>query len=130
MARILIVDDEPMILRIMQVALEDRGYTVTSAQNGEQALAILESMVPDAVITDIDMPRMNGQQLCVTLRERFTAEQLPLFIVTAKTAVEHRDWSTLIENLHFLEKPVSIRRLCTRLEMALAQQTTVEADTP
>lgn len=130
MTNILIVDDEPMILRIMRVALEDRGYTVTSAKNGEQALEIVNAMVPDAVVTDIDMPRMNGHQLCVQLRNRFAPETLPVFIVTAKTAVEHRDWSSSIENLHFLEKPVSIRRLCAGLESALAKRKTLDVTTP
>jgi len=121
MKRILIVDDEPMILRIMRVALEDRGYVVESAENGERALEKIDSFVPDAVVTDIDMPRMNGRQLCTRLRQNFPADDLPVFVVTAKTAVEHRDWSSLIDNLHFLEKPVSIRRLCAGLDLALAK---------
>ena len=83
---------------------------------------MLETFSPDAVVTDIDMPRMNGRQLCIELRKRYPAESLPVFVVTAKTAVEHRDWSSVIDNLHFLEKPVSIRKLCTRLELAMAQQ--------
>lgn len=121
MKRILIVDDEPMILRILRVALEDQGYEVESAHNGEQALTLMQSFNPHAVITDIDMPRMNGRQLCTKLREKYPAETLPVFVVTAKTAVEHRDWSNLIDNLHFLEKPVSIRKLSSRLELALTK---------
>lgn len=120
MKRILLVDDEPMVLRIMRVALEDRGFAVDVAHNGKQALAKLDTFRPDAVVTDIDMPQMNGRELCIALRERFPAEQLPVFVVTAKTAVELRAWSHLVDNLQFLEKPVSIRKLCTRLELALA----------
>lgn len=119
MKRILLVDDEPMILKIMRVALEDSGFAVEIAHNGEQALAVLDGFRPDAVVTDIDMPRMNGRDLCINLRRQFPAEELPIFVVTAKTAVEHRIWSELIDNLHFLEKPISIRKLGSRLEMAL-----------
>lgn len=126
MKRILIVDDEPMILRVLRVSLEDRGYDVMSAQNGEQALEKIETFLPDAVVTDIDMPRMTGRQLCTALRQCFSAKQLPIFVVTAKTAVEHRDWSSLIENLHFLEKPVSIRRLCAALELELKKSAPTE----
>lgn len=121
MNRILLVDDEPMILRIMRVTLEDRGFTVEIAHNGLQAFELAGSFDPDAVITDIDMPKMNGRELCIKLRELYTAQRLPIFVVTSKTAVEHRTWSEQIDNLHFLEKPVSIRKLCTRLEMVLEE---------
>lgn len=126
MKRVLLVDDEPMILRIMRVALEDVGFIVQVAHNGEQALSVLETFEPDAVVTDIDMPRMNGRDLCIRLRQRFPAEVLPIFVVTAKTAVEHRIWSELIDNLHFLEKPISIRKLGSRLELALERESRTE----
>ena len=129
MKRILLVDDEPMILKIMRVAMEDSGFAVEIAHNGEQALAMLDRFQPDAVVTDIDMPRMNGRDLCIRLRERFAAEELPIFVVTAKTAVEHRIWSELIDNLRFLEKPVSIRKLVSRLELALNHQPETEEAT-
>ncbi|NND60207.1 MAG: response regulator [Gammaproteobacteria bacterium] len=120
MKRILLVDDEPMILRIMSVALEDQGYRVAIAHNGIEALEVAPDFNPDIVVTDVDMPKMNGHELCLKLRERYPGDQLPLFVVTAKTAVEHRAWSEQIDNLHFLEKPVSIRKLSTRLQMVLA----------
>ncbi|MDH3588291.1 MAG: response regulator [Gammaproteobacteria bacterium] len=121
MSRILLVDDEPMILRIMRVTLEDRGFQIKIAHNGLQALELVGDFEPHAVVTDIDMPKMNGRELCQKLRERYSAEDLPLFVVTSKTAVEHRAWSEQLENLHFLEKPVSLRKLCTRLEMVLQE---------
>lgn len=122
MQKILLVDDEPMILRVLSVALTDRGFDVVVANNGQEALEAVNTLTPDAVVTDIDMPRMNGRELCVALREKFHAAELPIFVVTAKTALEHRDWSGLIDNLHFLEKPVSIQMLATRLELALVQR--------
>lgn len=124
MRRVLLVDDEPMVLRIMRVALEDRGFEIQVAHNGRQALEVMETFQPNAVVTDIDMPQMNGRELCRELRNRFSAEELPVFVVTAKTAVEHRCWSELVDNLQFLEKPVSIRQLCARLELALADIST------
>lgn len=117
MKRILLVDDDPMVLAVLRVALEDRGFIAEVAHNGRQALRAAAAFEPHAVITDVDMPRMGGRELCSELRNRYPAETLPIFVVTTNTAVEPDEWS--VANLHFLEKPVSVRRLLSGLEQAL-----------
>lgn len=119
MKRILLVDDEPMVLRILRVALEDRGFSVEIAHNGLQALATAADFEPHAVVTDVEMPQMDGRALCIELRQRYCAQRLPIFVITTNTAMPHGEWPLAADNLHFLEKPVSIRRLLASLEHAL-----------
>ena len=122
MKQLLIVDDEATVIRVLRRSLEKAGYRVATARNGLEALEKLAAGAPDAMITDIEMPKMTGQQLCQTIHERLPDREFPIFVVTSLTAVEHRDWSRVIPNLFFLEKPVSIRRLTAKLEEYFSQE--------
>lgn len=125
MANILVVDDEPTVRRIMRVALQKAGYTVTLAENGEVALAAIRAQAPDVLITDIEMPRMDGRALCAAIQKEFPYREFPIFVVTSLTEREHRDWSEQIMNLYFLEKPVSIRRLTSKLGESVGTETVI-----
>ena len=63
---ILVVDDEPNIVRLMKTPLEARGYTVESASNGKEALEIMRRNLPDLLVTDIMMPEMDGFELIIS----------------------------------------------------------------
>lgn len=115
MRRVLVVDDEPMVIRVLRLALEKAGYSVTKANNGEEALIQIREQAPDVVITDIEMPRLDGEGLCRQIEKEMPDRQFPIFVVTSLTAVEHRRWSAEMTNLHFLEKPISARRLLAGL---------------
>ena len=120
MNRVLIVDDEPHVIRVLKLALTRIGIEVDEAYNGVNALEYLESHQTDAVITDIDMPRMDGRVLCDRIDEMFPDREFPIFIMTARAELEHRDWSRSIPNLTFMEKPLSIRKLVRVLNEKLA----------
>ena len=111
MKSILLVDDEPMILRIMRLALEKDGYRVDTAIDGMDALEKIVASPPDVLITDIDMPRMTGKELCLHIEETMPDRLFPVYATTSLTALEHRQWSRKISNLTFLEKPISLRKL-------------------
>ena len=116
MRKILIVDDEATVIRVLRRALEKAGYEVTTARNGLEALQVLGELAPDVMVTDIEMPKMTGEQLCQAIHEQLPGRTFPIFVVTSLTAIEHRNWSQEIPNLVFLEKPVSIRRLTAKLD--------------
>jgi len=63
------------------------------------------------VLTDIMMPRMNGRELVAVVRNHFPQRQLPIVVMTSSLELEHRDWVRNYSNLHFIEKPVSPRRI-------------------
>ena len=109
MKSILLVDDEPMVLRIMRMALEKEGYQVNTAIDGKDALEKIAVSRPDILVTDIDMPRMTGKEMCLQIHESMPDRTFPIFVSTSLTALEHREWSRNIPNLVLLEKPISLR---------------------
>ena len=115
MRRILLVDDDPIVIRVMRQALEKEGYLVDSCPNGHDALEQVGNFPPDALITDIEMPQMTGEELCIEIQRLLPDRAFPIFVVTSLTALEHRRWSGSIPNLHFLEKPISARQLISQL---------------
>jgi DNA-binding response OmpR family regulator len=116
MRHVLIADDEPMVGRLLRIALERAGYRVSSVPDGLAAWERIQQGHPDVLITDIDMPRMTGEQLCRRVQSEIPERTFPICVLTSKTALEHRDWSQEIDDLMFLEKPVSIRMLLAKLE--------------
>jgi len=126
MKRILIVDDEPFVIRVMRLALERSGYQVDEAANGMRALEYLEEQHPDVMITDIDMPQMNGKDLCMKVNSQLPDRDFHIIVLTARAELEHREWSAAIPGLDFMEKPVSIRQLMLRLDAWFADKLTNE----
>lgn len=98
------------------MALARAGYTVSLASNGLLALEQLRARLPDILITDIEMPKMDGQQLLETVAAEYPEREFPIFIMTSRTNLEYRTWSEQFDNLYFMEKPVSTRRLITVLD--------------
>lgn len=128
MKRVLVVDDDPVVIRVMRLALEREGYSVDTCANGHDALEHVGNQTPDAVITDIEMPKMTGEELCKEIHKLLPDRAFPIFVVTSLTAIEHRRWSGSIPNLHFLEKPVSARRLISQLAACFAPARAAASD--
>ena len=116
MKNILIVDDEAHARRITRLALTAGGYRVEEAENGLVALERIAESPPNVMITDIDMPKMNGETLCKMIQQTLPDRSFLIIVVTARAEHEHRAWAAEIPNLEFLEKPVSIRRLVSHLD--------------
>jgi len=115
MKQILLIDDEPHVIRVLRQALERAGYSVETAANGAVGLEKIIEHTPDVVIADIQMPKMNGQELCQRIQDEMPERKFLIFIVTSRTEIEHREWSSRIDKLIFLEKPVSVRQLLIKL---------------
>lgn len=86
-----------------------------SRGNGEEALTKIREDQPDILITDIEMPRMDGEELCKRVRDEFP-QHIKIFVLTSRTEMEHREWARSLPNLSFLEKPVSVRKLLKMIE--------------
>lgn len=84
MPRILAVDDEPNIVRLIQVNLERHGYQVETANNGAQALAKIRASRPDLLVSDVMMPEMDGFELLANIRRDPQLMDLPVIMLTAK----------------------------------------------
>ena len=116
MKRIFIADDEPHVLRVLKLSLEKEGYSVTTFANGAEAAEVIAIEQPDILITDIQMPRMTGEELCHHIQQQIPDRNFMIFVLTSRTEIEHREWTRGIDNLQFLEKPVSIRNLIEKLD--------------
>ena len=84
MARVLVVDDEINIVRLIQVNLERHGYQVETANNGVQALAKIRDSRPDLLVSDVMMPEMDGFELLANVRRDPALMDLPVIMLTAK----------------------------------------------
>lgn len=118
--RIMIVDDHAPVIRVMRLGLESAGFDVCSANDGSECLVKLCDEQPDFLVTDIDMPRMSGKELCLLISERFPERRFPIVVLSSRTELEHRDWTRDLDNLDFMEKPVSIRRLIMHIQQSFS----------
>jgi two-component system, OmpR family, alkaline phosphatase synthesis response regulator PhoP len=103
--KILAVDDERHIVRLVQVNLERAGYTVVTAFDGREALEKVESEQPDLVVLDVMMPYMDGFEVLQTLRKNQSTRDLPVIMLTAKAqdADVFRGWQSGVD--FYLTKP-------------------------
>jgi DNA-binding response OmpR family regulator len=125
-ARILIVDDEPLNLDLLQQELEDRGYEVELAEDGEEALERVAAQHPDLILLDVIMPRLDGIETCRRLKNNPTTAHIPIVIMTALSGVEDRIRGIRAGADDFLTKPVDDRELIARIETALRTKRAVD----
>jgi len=82
-ARVLVVDDDPAMLQVIRWTLEDEGFAVTGAADGDQAVAAASGARPDVVVLDFGLPRQDGAAVALKLREATSNAALPIVLVTA-----------------------------------------------
>lgn len=87
MQRVLVVDDEPHICRLLQVNLEITDFEVLTAQNGKEAIEIAKKKKPDVILLDILMPGMNGIEVCSILKTNPRTKNIPVFMLTALSRI-------------------------------------------
>ncbi len=123
---ILLVDDEPHVIRVLRLMLEREGFEVASANDGVEALEKMAARRPDVMVSDIQMAGMDGRELCRTARARYPDERFPIFVMTSMTASQEREWVRELANVEFLEKPLSPRQLIARLTTYFTNAATQE----
>lgn len=115
-SKILIVDDEPMIRRILSTRLTMAGYDVVLATNGEEALDCFKKETPDLVVLDVMMPKMNGLEVCQELRK---STEIPIIMLTALGDVADRITGLQLGADDYLPKPFSPKELEERINAIL-----------
>ncbi len=114
--KILIVDDEPQILRALRAGLAAHGYDVVSAADGEEALDRAATELPDAVILDINMPKLSGLEVCKALREW---SAVPIIVLSVRDAERDKVTALDLGADDYLTKPFGTDELLARLRVAL-----------
>jgi len=116
---ILVVEDEPDIRKLVQYNLVQERFKVLEAEDGEQALKILQREKPNLVILDLMLPGLSGLELCKLLRERPQTAQLPILMLTAKAGEADKVVGLEIGADDYLSKPFSPREMVARVRAIL-----------
>ena len=118
--RILICDDDPAILRVLQVNLEVEGYETYLAHHGEEALQIANAEHPDLIILDIMMPRLDGYQTCERLKADDATKDIPVVFLSAKAQASDIEKGKTYGVEDYLTKPFDPDTLVETIERLLS----------
>ena len=124
--RILVVDDEPEIIELVEFNLKQAGYAVITAADGAEALKKARSHPPDLIVLDVMLPEMDGFEICKALRLDAATAKIPIVMLTAKAAEIDRVLGLELGADDYLTKPFSPRELLLRVKKILARFQTVE----
>ncbi|HMG33611.1 MAG TPA: response regulator transcription factor [Blastocatellia bacterium] len=122
---VLVVDDEPQILRVLRASLSARGYEVRTAPGGKEALDEIRKQPPDIVILDLGMPEMNGTEVCQRVRE---FSEVPIVVLSAKGAEKDKIAALDAGADDYVTKPFSLDELLARMRAVLRRWQTSDAD--
>jgi PleD family two-component response regulator len=117
--RILIVDDEEHIRKIVKFQLEKAGYEVATAEDGVEALRTVEEVRPDLILLDLMMPNMDGHEVTRRLKTNYQTSQIPVIMVTAKAALESKLQGYEDGANDYITKPFAINELLVRVKNVL-----------
>ncbi|MBN1425147.1 response regulator [Candidatus Fermentibacteria bacterium] len=124
-ARILVIDDDPLILKLLQTTIERSGFDVLTAQDGEQGLEVIRGEHPDLVISDIMMPRVDGFELIRRVRSDRLVGNTPLMMLSAKGEEDDKVRGLELGADDYLTKPFSPRELVARVRSMLRRKAEV-----
>jgi CheY-like chemotaxis protein len=119
--KILIVDDNPNVLKLLNISLSKAGYEIVEAENGEVAFQVANKEKPDLIISDIMMPQMDGIELCWMIRENSEVPLVPFIFLTSfdDSEMEIRGFRAGADE--YLNKPIDRKELLERVEELLSR---------
>jgi two-component system alkaline phosphatase synthesis response regulator PhoP len=121
---ILVIDDEPELVKLLDYNLTKAGYLVLSAKDGENGLAAARKHAPDAVILDVMMPGLDGWEVCKRLRQDASTSAIPLLMLTAKSEEGDRVLGLELGADDYVTKPFGVRELLARVKALLRRSET------
>src|SRR3984885_6909971 len=114
--RILVVDDEPQITRVLRTSLSAQGYDIRIANSGEMALEIMKDWSPNLIITDLSMPSVDGVQLCRTVR---AVSQVPILVLSVRDKEQQKVEALDAGADDYMTKPFGMNELLARVRANL-----------
>ncbi|MGD9143793.1 MAG: response regulator [Dehalococcoidia bacterium] len=117
--KILVVDDEPHVVRTLALFLKKEGYKVASAGNGEEALNLVHEYKPDLMLLDAMMPKKNGYEVCEEIRSDSALRDIHIIIVSARGQEADREKAISLGADEFITKPFSLAGIIRRAKEIL-----------
>src|SRR5437660_5240351 len=115
-SRILVVDDETQLTRVLKTTLSSQGYEVKTAADGESGFDSAMDWLPDLIVTDLSMPRMTGIELCRAVRER---SQVPIIVLSVRGEEKSKVDALDAGADDYITKPFSVNELLARVRANL-----------
>ena len=115
---ILIVDDNPANLKVLTLMLKKRGYEVRPVPSGKLALRAAQSETPDLVLLDVNMPEMDGYEVCRQLKENATLRRVPVIFISAMTNTLDKVKAFRCGGMDYITKPFHFEEVEARLQTA------------
>lgn len=128
--KILIVDDDLESVKLIGLMLERRGYDISAAQSGAQALAKVQEDNPDLIVLDVMMPDMDGYEVCRRLRASSVTADIPIIMFTAKTQLDDKVAGFQAGADDYLTKPVHPEELASHVEAVLMRSARRQVESP
>lgn len=123
--RLLLIDDDPNLILLVKDYLEFRGYEVVTAENGREALEVLEQELPDMIICDVMMPEMDGYSFVRHLREDARTNWIPVLFLSAKGQTQDKVKGLTTGADVYMVKPFEPEELVAQVESSLKQATRI-----
>ncbi len=120
---ILVVDDEPNILLSLEYLMQQAGYEVRSARDGDAALEAMESALPDLVLLDVMMPKRDGYEVCQAIRARREWKGVKVIMLTAKGREVEREKGMSLGADDYVTKPFATQELVDKVRQVLDEDT-------
>ncbi|MCK4274797.1 MAG: response regulator [Dehalococcoidales bacterium] len=120
--KILVIEDDPAISRLVDYSLRHEGYTVLSASNGLEGIRKAHNEAPDLIILDVMLPGMDGFEICHRLRAETDTAQLPILMFSAKAQEVDKDTGLKVGADDYLPKPAAPVEIVSRVEKLLAKK--------
>jgi CheY-like chemotaxis protein len=119
---LLLVDSDPRSLRVLEVSLRQAGYSVASAKDGQEALDLMHAAVPDLLILDVRLPRLDGYGVVRKMKQSGDLDRVPVVFLTNQNSVEDRIRGLELGIEDYLTKPIFVRELLARVRILLARR--------
>jgi len=117
--KILIVDDEETNIVILRSLFSDDHYDITVARDGEEGLAYAKALVPDLILMDVMMPKMNGFKVCGLIKKESRLSQIPIIILSSRASDDDIEISKQVGAIIYMVKPINKKEISEKIKELL-----------
>ncbi|BAW97327.1 two-component response regulator [[Synechococcus] sp. NIES-970] len=128
MKRILVVDDDLILQKILENLLQQAGYDVAIASSGEQGLEVWPEFQPNLIVSDVRMPKMDGFELCRRIRAQPSGDLLPFLFLSSQADLENRLEGHFSGADDYIVKPFEMKELLAKIERQLARLEKIQSE--